>query len=335
MTKQTKNLTLITLTAIILGGVVSLAVSSKKIAVPPIVTKPTPQLAQPPPPVEVILDTPKSVSFSYSGTTPSESSLPGFNFFWRRRTIDEILSVAKSLNFAGAPVRKRDGKKTIFAWSTPASNLYLFDNGTTQTWNYVLPLSKETSPTDKQSAEAGKKYFESLFPLPTNVSILLGNEETGPFDGLVIRDIPTPKLRGYYFSFATNGIPISTSSFGMSPLSIIIDSRGVIRTFSFSDPPIIEPNNTHQLISQDDAVASLNKGRGVLISVNRINSYAFFDAPPTITAVSLSSFSLVYYPDNTTQSLLPFYVFEGTAMTQDKTPLRVLYAVSAIAEQKY
>lgn len=335
MTKQTKTLVLIAIIAVVLGVVVSLVISSNKFTVPSVISEPTPKLAQPPPSVEIIPDAPKTVTFSYSGTTRAQATLPGFHFSWKRRTVGDILSIAKSLGFVNPPVRKRSEKNTIYVWSTSSSTLYLHDNGITQAWEYALSFSKEKSLINDQSAEAGKKFLESIFPFPKDISFVLKNESSGPFDGIVIQDSPRTTLRGYYFSFMTEAIPIVTSGFNMSPISTIIDSYGVIRVFSFSDPPLIESNDTYQLISPSDAVASLNKGLGLLIFVGMDDNYAFFDASPSFTSVSLNSFSLVYYPDNITMSLLPFYIFDGVATNSDGSPLRVSYTVSAIEEQNY
>lgn len=335
MTKQTKTLIFTAIAAVVLGICVSFFVYSNKNRVLPAIPAPPPKISAPPPPVEVIPSAPKNVSFTYAGSTNIPTTLPGYHFSWKRRNLNEILSIANLLGFADPPVRKRDKKNTIYSWFSPSANLYLFDNGMTQIWKYALVLSKGTSLGNAQSEETGKNFLASVFALPKNVSFLLKNSSSGPFDGLVIRDSPIPTLHGYSFSYMVDDIPVVTTEFNMSPISIIIDSNGIVRTFSFSHPPIVESSNAYRLISPSDAVTSLKKGLGILIFVGMDNSYAFFDSPPFFTSVSLSSFSLVYYPDNTTTSLLPFYIFEGEATNSDGSPLRVSYAVSAIEEQNF
>ena len=334
MKKQTLILFFIGIFALFLGIFFSFSSHKRFLLLPAPTPTPVFKPSFPFPSVEIIPDSPKEVSFTYSGSQLTKDFLPLYRFLLYNKSPSEIAEIGKLLGFFDPAVKKHDKNNTVYSWTTPFSSLSLFDNGSTQTWNYALSLAGQGARPVGQTAEAGKNYLMSLFSLPDKISLLLKKESSGPFDGVVLRDTTQPALRGYYFSFVVeNSIPIVSSTFGDVSASVLIDSRGVVRSFSFTQPLAVQESGQFSILSPSESFENIKSGNGELISFGLLGDYSFIDSPLSFLSVILSSFSFVYYPDTITTTLVPFYIFEGTTKNTAGETLRVSYTVSAVEKR--
>jgi hypothetical protein len=284
-----------------------------------------------PPAIVNVPDAPTGVTVLYVGAKPTfPTSLPVYQFTNRTYTNDEIMKVAQGLGFTSAASRLLYGKETKMVWSSNESSLSFNTNGVDRSWSYVLIQSKiKTAPTQSLS-DVARLFVEKHFFVNETINLAFDQEVTSPIEHIQIAESPRPAIRGYLFINKTpNSYGVVSDQFSPFMVSVVVDQYGIVRRVSFVAPPIVSQGQDHPIISMDDAVSSINKGLGLLISVTN-NGDSYWEKTPQFTSVSLSDVQLVYYPDQKTSLLTPFYLFSGTANTEGGIVVDVVYAVSAI-----
>jgi hypothetical protein len=287
--------------------------------------------AAPPPAIINVPDAPTGVTVLYVGKKPTfPNSLPVYQFTNRTYSNDEITKMAQALGFASAPSRLNYGKEISVVWRSNESTLSFTTNGVDGSWSYVLIQSKtKTVPTQPLSDIARLFVEKHFFPNETT-NLALHQEMTSPIEHIQITEVPRPTIRGYLFINKTpNLCGVVSDQFSPYLVSVVVDQYGIVRRVSFVSPPIVSQGQDNSIISIDDAVASINKGLGLLVSVTK-NGDSYWEKTPQFTSVSLSDVQIVYSPNQKTPLLVPFFLFRGTANTTGGIVVDVVYAVSAI-----
>lgn len=326
MNKRFFIIVLLALLAIGLGVLFSLKAKPPQQTVVPIV-----HYAARPPAITSVENAPADVIVSYVGEQPNiPSSLPVYQFTNHTYTNDETTTIAKSLGFPSLPTKLLYGKETRVVWKSSEATLSLTTSGAHQSWSYALFQSKtKTAPTQSLS-ELARLFVEKNFFSTEAAGLVLQKEMPTPIEHIQTEETPKPTLRGYLFIKKTpNSYGVVSSQFSPYLISVIIDHYGVVRNISFASSPIVSQGQEGLIISVNDAVASINKGLGLLISVTR-NGDSYWEKTPQFKTVSLSDVQIVYYPNQATFLLTPFYLFHGTATTTDGLVVDVVYAVSAV-----
>lgn len=284
-----------------------------------------------PPAIVNVPDAPTGVTVLYVGEKHAfPTSLPAYQFTNRTYTNDEITKVAQALGFTSAASRFLYGKETKIVWGSNESSLSFNTNGVDRSWSYVLIQSKtKTAPTQPLS-DIAWSFVEKHFFLNETINLAFYQEMTGPIEHIQIAESPRPAVRGYLFINKTpNSYNVVSDQFSPYLVSVVVDQFGIVRRVSFVAPPIVSQGQDRPIISLGDAVSSINKGLGLLVSVTN-NGDSYWEKTPQFKSVSLSDVQLVYYPDQKTSLLTPFYLFSGTANTGGGIVVDVVYAVSAI-----
>lgn len=313
--------------AVALGIYLSLRTpTQKQKAVLPIV-----RTAASPPALTLVPDAPTNVLFSFDGSVPAyPDKLPVYRFSPRRYFAGEISTIATSLGFSSPPVKRTVGAKTKQSWNTTESSLSFYDDGATQSWSYARYISSPSSQPVADVAATTGAFVGRVFLLENEVHLVLKDRNSGPFDGLVINDSAPVSLTG--FSFVVNtagGYPVVSAAFEESVITAITDAGGTIRSLTVLPPLNTTPVEERPILTTPEAVASLNDNRGLLVFAGTRVGNVLWGEGPTFQSVSLASSSLVYYPNETTGLLLPFFLFEGTATTTEGVSVMVRYAVAA------
>lgn len=284
-----------------------------------------------PPAIVNVPDAPTGVTVLYVGAKPMfPTSLPVYQFTNRTYTNDEITTVAQGLGFASAASRFLYGKETKMVWSSNESSLSFNTNGVDRSWSYVLIQSKAKSVSTQSLSDIARSFVEKHFFVNETINLAFDQEMTGPIEHIQIAESPRPAIRGYLFINKTpNSYGVVSDQFSPYMVSVVIDQFGIVRRVSFVAPPTVSQGQDRPIISPGDAVSSINKGLGLLVSVTN-NGDSYWEKTPQFTNVSLSDVQLVYYPDQKTSLLTPFYLFSGTANTEGGIVVDVVYAVSAI-----
>lgn len=287
--------------------------------------------AAPPPAIVNVPDAPTGVTVLYVGEKPTfPNSIPVYQFTNHTYTNDEITKTAQAFGFASAASRSVYGKETRMVWSSNESALSFNTNGVDQSWSYALLQSKTKNVPTQPLSDIARLFVEKHFFPNETTNLALHQEMTSPIEHIQIAEAPRPTIRGYLFVNKTpNSYSVVSGQFSPYLISAVIDQYGVVRRVSFVSPPIVSQGQDNSIISIDDALSSLNKGLGLLVSVTN-NGDSYWEKTPQFKSVSLSGVQLVYYPNQKTSLLIPFFLFRGTANTTGGVVVDVVYAVSAI-----
>lgn len=325
MNKRSLIVVLFALIAVVLGVLFSFGTKPRTETKSPVI-----HYAAPPPAITNVADAPTGVTVSFVGEKiPLPNDLPVYQFINQAYTNEEAVKIALSLGFTSPPTKLDYGQETRTVWKTNESTLSFTASAANQSWSYVLVQSKtKTVPVQSLSGLA-KGFVEKFFFPGKTSSLILQQEMVSPIEHIQIAEIPKPAIRGFLFANRTpNLYTVVSDRFDPNLISVVIDQYGAVRKVSFLSPPVILPGQVVPVISVDDAVASINKGLGLLISVTQ-NGDSYWEKTPQFKQVSLSDVQLIYYPNKKTSLLTPFFLFRGTATTTGGLVVDVKYAVSA------
>lgn len=288
---------------------------------------PTPRQSAGSPPVIIIPEAPTNVSFVTNTLTSAPISLPEYSYLPIFSSFSDASTIAQRLGFSEKPLQIKNGKTTTYQW-TSGTNIFTLDSKENDAWlSFSQPAGASFSSSIVQTAEQGKDFFKNLYSQQEGQCALQPTRtSTGPFDGT----ISTDTLKAYYYACVTpNQSPIVSSSFQDSVASIVVNQNGVLRSFSLTSLFALIRAKDHTILTPEEALTHIKKDGGILISISRGGDMSFFDSAPQFNTVSVSSYSFIYYPNTQTQTLEPYYVFEGTATSGDKEILQVKYAFPA------
>jgi len=326
--KQKILLILLGVLAIFLGIFLSSRGNKSAIITPSI--SPTPRQSAGSPPVIVIPDAPTTVSFTKKTLLPAPVSLPKYSYTPIFSSFSDASTIAQRLGFSEKPLKIKTGQMTTYQWSN-GTNIFTLDSNENDAWiSFSQPTGASFSSVLVQDAQQGGEFFKNLYTQQTGqCDLQLLRTSKGPFDGT----ISTDALTGYYFACTTpNQNPILTNTFGDSVASLIVNQNGILRSFTLSSLFTITGAVEHPILTPEEALLDLKRDGGILISLSRGGDMSFFDNSPQFDTVSVSSYSFIYYPNTQTQTLEPYYVFEGETNTTDKEVLQVKYAFPALTK---
>jgi len=324
--KRKTVLVIVGILALVLGFVFS----TKK--GPRVVTRPTPtpRTASSPPLITIIPGAPTTIAFSSIKLPATENVLPVFSYSRKTPSLREAASVAKLLGFSDIPLKISTKNSVAYKWTNKNASLVFIKQNGESSW--VLNQSDNVvfSHDPVTSAVRAKGVIETLFPpSPNSCSLVLAKESTGPFDGVASSE----NLRGFYFSCQTpNNQTIVDSSFGDIAASLLVNQAGVVRSLTFSFVVAVNFLYERPILTPEEAVYNIQHGKGVFVSLEREGAFSFFDEIPSFQDILFSSFSFIYYPNNKTLLLEPYYVFSGTTKVGEKN-LIVKYAVPALIKE--
>jgi|GEM_PF-2502102 len=312
--------------AVIAGALVPIVTKRPEKTLTPII-----RYASSPPAITLVVDAPVGVSVSFVGERPFfPKTLPQYRFFRKIHSGEEIEEISKGLGFESPPKKLLFGKETVTGWTTPVSTLSYVTNGNNSSWSYALIQSTLTPQTVLTPSDVAKNFIEKHFFFDGTARLFLDKEMPSPIEHIQIKENPPSPVRGFLFTNKTpNSFNVVTDRFDPSFVSAVVDQTGVVRSVSFVAPPVVSQEQESSIISIDEAVASINKGLGLLVSVTK-NNDSYWDKTPQFSSVSLLRVNIVYFPNQATSLLSPFYLFKGTATSTDGFVVDVSYAVSAI-----
>jgi hypothetical protein len=311
--------------AITLGVVFSFTTKTQQQTVVPVV-----HYADPPPAITNVVGAPTNVAVVFVGGKPAfPDTISVYLYTNRTYTNDETTTVAQLLGFTSPPIRRLYGKETQITWKSGVGALSFTTNAGVQSWSYGLFQSNTTVVPAQQLSDLARLFVEKNFFSGETVNLVLEQTMTTPIGHIQTTETPAPELRGYIFVNKTpNLYTIVSDRFDTGGISVVIDQNGVVRKLSFVSPPLVLQEQSRTIITIDEAIASINRGLGLLVSVTK-NSDSYWEKTPQFSAVSLSDVQIVYYPIRETSLLVPFYLFKGSADTTEGV-VAVTYAVSAI-----
>ena len=289
---------------------------------------PTPRQSAGSPPVVILPEAPTTVSFTKNMLPDAPTSLPVYSYSPILLSFQDASSIAKRFGFSEKPLKTKSGQTTTYQWSNNI-NVFTFDTASTDAWiSFSQPTGSSFSSSLIQSAEQGNEFLKKIFPQQIGqCNLQLLRTSKGPFDGIVSTDT----LTGYYFGCATpNQNSIVTNTFNDTLASLVVGQGGILRSLSLGSLFAIKETVEHPILSPEEAISHMKEDGGVLISLSRGGDFSFFDTPPQFDTISVVSYSFVYYPNTETQTLDPYYIFEGETNTTDKEVLQVKYAFPAL-----
>jgi len=272
---------------------------------------PSPTLAPPAP--SGIFPQPTNAVFSFASPPGTPSTAPSYTFV--PPTLASIESMvgrsAQALDLSSTPSSLiRDGVYTK-TWSRPGEAKVVV----TQKNNAIgitFQQAKSSQPPGVFTPDvAVQQFLLSLVPISPGITVYAAGSSSGPFDGLLVLDTPSPSsYKNYLFSYAVDQKPILTSALSLTPVSVIADSGGIIRSASIVPPPTaVQAAVSLALLSPEQILASLAAGRGTLLDVHNPQTPEQGELP-AFSAFTITDVKIVYAPQN--NMLLPAFYLSGT-----------------------
>lgn len=290
----------------------------------------TPRATAEKPPVIIIPEAPTSVSFQKPEFSAAPITLPVYSYTPLIISFTEASSLAKRFGFSDKPLKITNSGVTTYQWKKGTMVFTLdFEEDMTRI-SFSQPEGSLFSSSLVNNAERGVVFLKTLFSQQEGLcDIRLYKTTSGPFDGTTSTDT----LTGHYYScVAPNQHVILTSSFNTPIASLIANQEGVVREITLDTLFSVYKAEEKPILTPDEAVFYVKNNKGILISLSREKDFSFFDSPPQFTEVMLSSYSFVYYPNIKTATLDPYYVFEGTTLSDIGETLLVKYALPALVQ---
>lgn len=310
--------------------VVGVLVGKNSSGLTQITPTPFPTLAPPAP--TGVFPQPTGAVFSFATAPSLPASLPAYSYQPMTLSAIESLSAktAVSLDLSATPSALTRGGSYTKTWSRGNdANLIVTQTNDLITITYHQ-IKSTTSPGTFTPDVAVQQFILSLVPAAQGINVRPAGTSSGPFDGLLVLDTPLPKsYMNYFYSYVTSGAPILTTGLSLAPISVIADSGGIVRSASIIPPPTLTTQGgAVNIISNEQILASLSGGRGLLLDVHAPQ------APeqgviPTFTKFIITDVKLVYAPKDS--QLLPALYLTGSGTTasgqkQDATIFLWAYA---------
>jgi|GEM_PF-4952929 len=313
--------------ALVLGFYLSSQKNVKKIETTTIT--PTPRAVAQKPPVVIIPEAPTNVSFQRLPLPVAPTMLPSYSYTPIALSFEDGLSTATRLGFTEKPLKITGVPITSYQWEKDTTVFTLDIEKETSRLSFSQPEGSFFSSTLIENASQGTLFLKTLFSEQVGQCTIQLHETTnGPFDGTTTTDV----LIGHYYAcFTPNNYPIVTSEFHVPIASLVVNKAGIIREFSLNTLFSVGESKDSPILTPNEAIFHVKNGEGLLVSLSR-EIMSFFDSPPQFTEVSISSYSFVYYPNTSTNTLDPYYVLEGTTISTDGEKLFVKYALPALTK---
>jgi len=297
--------------AIFISIVVAAVFLTRRQSVSPPGPTPQPTLAAPAP--TGIFTQPPNVTFSFASPPAIPASIPIYTFAPASLSSVEQMAgkAATSLGLGATPSTLIRGGSYTKTWSRPNEAVLTV----TQTNGGISVTFRQAKTTQAPGALAPdvavQQLLLALIPPTANLSVRAAGMVDGPFDGLLVLDTPAPpSYKNYFYSYTLDGLPVLTSDFSITPVSVIADSGGVIRFANIVPPPSsFQVGAATPLLTRDQVLASLTAGRGALLDTHDPQSPEQ-GAVPGFSKFVIEESRIVYAPQN--NMLLPALYMTGT-----------------------
>jgi hypothetical protein len=277
-----------------------------------------------------IPNAPKNVLFSFIGQPlqyPSKLNIYGFAPLpppsWPDKSISPI---AETLGFTTVSSKIQNDKIFSLVWTKDSSELVYSRSSLSETIAYRQYLPQKSSTP--ASADTASLFIKKTFAFPQNLELSALPDVSNNFADLPIRDTPRPALLGFSFSYLIeNTYPLLLNNYEIPSALVILDNNGAVRSATYSFPPNeVKPIKETNIITVNQAVDNLNLGFGTLVSSVATDEWGL---QTHFSSVSLTSAILCYLADKTSRNILPFYLFSGTGLSEEKT-INIKYIISAL-----
>ena len=242
--------------------------------------------------------------------------------------LKESPALASKLGISKNPIQTKDvnlGQGNLY--SDQNSVLSVYKNSISY---QKLNLKPQKGKFDKdQAAEIAKKYLSSL-GLDTSFLNLAGSTlETIVGDNIVETQDPNQADQiNLNFSYALSEVPIITNSL---PTNASVDISGQVTSFNFRPLGNPKPLNKYPLIKYDEVIQHLQSGKGSVILIEGLGSYA--SQLSSIDKVTVYNPRLAYFiPQDLSAPIQPVWVFDGQA-TVNNSQIYLTLALPAIQEK--
>ncbi len=275
---------------------------------------PSPTLAAPGP--TGIFPQPPKVSFSFTMPPSIPTSLPTYTFQPPGLSSIEQTAVkaAPALGLEPTPVTLVRGGSYTKTWSRPndAALTVTQTNGAMSITFRQVKSSKPLSPIAPEAAV--QQFLIAVIPPTQNLSIKAAGTTNGPFDGLLVIDTPPPaSFKNYFYSYIVASYPLLTADLSISPVSVIADSGGIIRSANIIPPPAsFQTGTATPLLTRDEVLGSLTAGRGTLLDTHNPQTPEQ-GVVPDFSSFVIEDSAIVYAPQK--NLLLPALYMTGTGKT--------------------
>ena len=275
---------------------------------------PSPTLAAPGP--TGIFPQPPKVAFTFATPPAIPASLPMYTFQPAALSSVEQTEgkAAPGLNLGATPSTLIRGDSYTKTWSRP-NEAALTVTQTNGALSITFRQVKSTKPPNPITPEvAVQQFLAAVVPPTQNLTIKAAGTTSGPFDGLLVLDTPPPaSFKNYFYSYIVESYPLLTADLSITPVSVIADGGGIIRSANVVPPPAsFQAGTATPLLTLDEILASLTAGRGTLLDTHNPQT-PDQGAVPDFSSFVIDRATVVYAPQN--NLLLPALYMTGTGKT--------------------
>jgi len=329
MTRKRIFILLIICAVIVVGVVIVLQGQQKKMTTQALTVPKV--FVDPPPRIIDVPEIPASAQFTYTGSsTAVPVSVPTYVFTEAATATDLYgLGNAVSLQFGltGSPSAFIQDNNFTYTKINKNRSFSVSQTKNIISVTYQRQLVEDPSLKIQNNAQAVSSFFSPLLSLSGNEALYpLGTDKT-VYDGVVLLEVPTPRVNNYAFGITLDSLPLLTRENTKRWASALVDENGFVRVLNYLVPPSVEMGTAVSIISLDEAVANINARRADMLWITQTSGEEY-GVVPSFTQGNLRDFSLVYIYKGS--ALVPAYLFEGSgkATTGEEQVFEVLVLAS-------
>ncbi|RPJ05641.1 MAG: hypothetical protein EHM28_11680, partial [Spirochaetaceae bacterium] len=311
MTRKRIIILLVMCSIIIIGVVVVLQDQQKKLTTQaPVVPK---ILVDPPPRMIDVPEMPVGAQFAYTGQPKTiPTSFPTYIFTESITTTDLYSlgnTVSSQFGLTGSPSAFVQDNNFTYTKNNTNRTFSVSKTKNVVSVSYERQLVEDTTLKIQDSVQSVSSLFSPFLSLPENEALYpLGTDKT-VYDGVVLLEVPTPRVNNYAFGITLDSLPLLTRENTKRWASALVDENGFVRVLNYLVPPSVEMGTAVSVISLGEAVANINARRADILWITQTSGEEY-GVVPSFVQGDLTDASLVYVYKGS--ALVPAYLFEGS-----------------------
>lgn len=256
---------------------------------------------------------PPKVKFAFVSPPTIPASMPIYQFQSMTRASVESLAQQAStqLGLQATPSALQMTDTYTKTWTRPdQAQLVVTQTAHGITLSFQQVIAVKGVPK-KTPVSAASDFIALFFAPSSGVTIQPTDISSGPFDGLLVLDPPTPpEYRGYNFRYAIGGYTIATEGLNDNSGTVVVDSAGTIRAANIVPPPSsIQQAGEVATIAPEGILVSLATGKGSLVNTQDLQDPSV-GSTPTFSSFSIETTKIIYAAQG--NQLFPALLLSGT-----------------------
>lgn len=216
---------------------------------------------------------PENVVFTFSSAPPIPASLPVYvtQNYTRSRLEKLIQGVADDYAISSSPSSLFRSGLFTETWLSDGVEISLAEQGPTSTILFRQYRALRAPSPAVSPAETARSFVSQLFSFPSPIRLTETGSTKNVPEGLLILDSSLPSyIETVLFSYVIDTYPIISPPHAEAPVSVIVDSYGIVRASTVLPPPLtIARAGSVSLLSSEGILTNLSLQKGSIINAGK------------------------------------------------------------------